>query len=210
MVYGAYKSEILDYLTEALRKGGERACAVKRCFEVTNNSSWYVVVERPFGRCDVALAVQDRWWGGRLAEVVDRMFRCYEHVAVIFPKDGRTFFRRADDRTDFLYACNELGLSQYDSEQKRRMIQFRQEEIYQCGQSNALQYFQLRPQGIINYHFQRVRLDSDRVRPDRSRLRPIANMLYIWTQKDALPDALRIEGNKLVNAHSTITEDLLI
>jgi len=200
MVSGAYKAEILEYLTAALQNGGHVAKQCKKNFGINSNSSWHVLVKNKKGLCDAVLVVQEIWWGKKLENVVNEMQKHYCSVTVVFPKDGETFFKKADNLRDYNYV-EKLGLSAYDKEQQRRIIQFRPEEIYQFGRAGELQYFQLTPRSIACYTFQKVKLDNDRLGKDRSHLRPITNLLYIWTKKEVLTDALRLESGKIVSAH---------
>jgi len=127
-------------------------------------------------------------------------------VAMVFYKDGKTFFRSAAKDNNFKGSLD-LSLKNYTSEQIQRMIMFRPEEAYMAGRCGVLQYYQPKSdrldEALATFGFEPVRFDYSHI-DSRERFKPQnrdSSKLFIWSpdRKEELTDDIRLSKDFLVS-----------
>ena len=177
----AQREAMLDYLVERLYEGGSKIEARKKKL-ATNFPSQYIKVNDN----GIVLLCDREYTGSKFKKIVRAAKDQYENVAVVFLKDGETYFRTANPRAHA--QADGRSLKNLDPEQVQRIMLLRPEEIqFVNGKSGGtIQYYQ--PQSarleecLTEYRFQTVQFDYSHVGNDRFQpLNRTSVREYMWT-----------------------------
>lgn len=194
----AQREAMLDYLVNALHEGGSRvqACSKKL---VTNFKSNYIKVND-----DGLVILCDREY---TADAFKKFVRAakdqYENVAVVFLKDGKTYFRTANPRAHI--QGDGRSLKNYTPEQLQRIMLLRPEEQhFVSGKSGGtIQYYQPKSdrleECLVEYKFQTVQFDYSHVGNDRFQpLNRTSVREYEWKSKNEHKGPVTLDHRALI------------
>jgi hypothetical protein len=184
MVSKKQRKEMLDYLVTRLESSASNVKPISLEF--------YSGIKTNLVKVDndgAVLLVDQKYKNGILKPIYRDLIGQVERLAVVFYKDGRTFFRSAAQDKRWK-SQKGLSLKNYDEEEMNRVIMFRPEESLIFGQNNGiLQYYQPQSQklsqGVVSLEFTPVRFDYSHI-PSSSRFKPEnrdSDKLYIWERK---------------------------
>lgn len=198
MIYERDRERMEEYVASKLEESGNEIIAEKKKI-VPGIYSRYIKVNG-----DGIVLLVDKKYGAenfrRLYGIARKQFG--QHVGVVFFKDGDTFFRSAAPKVDFKRR-HDLSLKEYDTEEVRRMISLRPEELHVEGGASELQYYQpdseRLDEGIVTYTFKPVTYDyshlpgmNEFARGPRDSAR-----LRMWSDSRFTQKPLNLEGDVL-------------
>jgi len=126
-----------------------------------------------------------------------------ENFAVVFYKDGKTFFRSAAE-ANYFKKKNELSLKNYTTEDMQHMILLRPEEIRVNQDKVFLQYYQPESarlqEGISTFRFEPVVFDYSHLEKWYVDDDKDSERLFIWTERIDRSGDLQIHDDYLKKA----------
>ena len=218
MVSQREKRRMQEYVVEKLRLGGEKAEPLtKKLIAGRDINSSYILV----GDNGIVLLVDQtypeecfkRVYNDVSLQRNDKQEPRFSRKAVVFYKDGKTFFRssmagrggKAELESMRFKQKYKLSLKNYSTEDLRKMITFRPEEILAFNSIDSLlQYYQPKSErleeGIISYNFTPVHFDYSHLagidfRPSDTD----SKRLHIWESDNFNGNSLFL-GEKLLHS----------
>ncbi|HLC87398.1 MAG TPA: hypothetical protein VJH65_03945 [Candidatus Nanoarchaeia archaeon] len=192
------KEHMIDYLFGKLEEGGHTIETVTKEIVPGKKSNYFRVDD------DGLVLLIDSYYTNDSLEKIYRDIKQTKrnNLALVFLKDGKTFFRNAAERHDFKRKYG-LSLKNYKPEETHQMILFRPEEIFMNDRRNYLQYYQpvseRLKEGLISFTFKPVNFDYSHIDPgyqfrpqDRDSIR-----LHIWKERNFTQNSLVLEDGLL-------------
>ncbi|RMD58284.1 hypothetical protein D6825_01350 [Candidatus Woesearchaeota archaeon] len=191
------RRQMLEYIVEKLSLAGERAEPVEKNI-LGSFVSRYIKVE-PSG----IVLLADRAYGcDNFKRFVSSAKAQFEKVAIVFLKDGNTFWRSAAKKAHF--KANGRSLKYYDENDVFKMLSLRPEEKYAVHASHTgeLQYFQPESQrldeSIVQVEFGTINFDYSHIEGERYHPRnTTSKKLYLWKNRKEHDGPLILARRKL-------------
>lgn len=207
MVKKKEKARMMDYLVSSLEGSGPNIAPLRNqningleanCIQV-GNEGVVLLVDQKFPGDSFR-----RLWMGAQSQVGD-------NVAIVFYKDGQTFFRNAAERNYFKKSKG-LSLKHYSDDEMHRMILFQPEEATVNNRRSWLQYFQPESErlseGLVSYKFNTVTYDYDHIDKSEGRFKPSnreSTKVFIWKEKVEHSPQVQFRSPFLVDRHQPQT-----
>ena len=200
----AQREAMLDYLVEKLYEGGERHLTASSKRLAGSVPIQYIKIsEQDPENKGIVLLCDREFTKNKFTRVVRAAKDQYKNVAVVFLKDGETYFRTANPRA---YAqADGRSLKKLTPEQVQRVMLLRPEEIqFVKGKSGGtIQYYQPKSarldECLVEYKFQTVQFDYSHVGDDRFQpLNRTSVREYLWVGKQDHKGTLKLGNRALI------------
>lgn len=200
----ALQQGMLEYVVRQLTTGGHTVQPVEKKV-IGDHRSRYVKVD---GKKGLVLLIDRHFGRADFEQLRSGAREQFEHVAVVFLKDGVTYFR--SDARHGHARTRGRSLKHYSAQDANRMLLLRPEEISEwerirtvdekTAAERILQYYQpsserLR-EGVVTFEFRPVTFDYSHVEEIHLPRRE-SKRVYEWTDRWERRGALKLEGDFL-------------
>lgn len=189
------KKQMLDFLVSKLED--ENRKVLPQSITLHGNKIDYILTEE-----GLILLVNKKFGDDNFNKVLNAIRNEFKNSGIVFYKDGKTFFRNAQEKYDFKRKYS-LSLKNYNSEQMNRMIILTPEEIIANNQKNLVQYYQPNSERLeemlVTYKYNPVNFDYSHIN-SHEQFKPddkSSKRLYIWNDKHETNKPLKLESNIL-------------
>ena len=189
--------QMLDYIVAKLESSAGRIIPVTRKVVRNTNTNYLEVDDN-----GLVILVDKKYTGPGFRALCRELAGGKTDVAVVFFKDGTTFFRNAME-ANYFKSEHDLSLKHYTPEQMRRMILLSPEEIFIQDRGRDIQYYQpdseRLEEGIETFTFRPARFDYSHISSDRFiPSNADSKRLFIWGDRRHEPGDLELAGNYLI------------
>ena len=191
------KRRMRDYVAEHLEGGGSSIISAKgEPNHIVQDGNLVLLVDKHFGE-------------DRFRRILTQAKGINPNFAILFYKDGKTFFRNAAHGEEAGLKGNRykstlgLSLKNYSQEEINRMITFRPEELLvEDARKSVIQYYQPKSEGleegIVTYKSEPVIFDYSHLPPQGfARGEEDSKRIRIWREKVLRDCPLKIESGYL-------------
>jgi len=211
MANKALQHRMMDYLGQKLSDGGHKVVPKTRDLLAHLNPAWagveshYLLLDNETPQQGLVFLIDKPYTEKRFKPLVRDMTR-FGTLALVFLKDGTTYFRNAATDNDFKRK-HDLSLKNYTSDQTHRMILFRPEERIAYGRSimrpPRLQYYQPASdrleEALVTYAFGRVQFDYSHITSDRYHPTDTeSERIFIWKKQETHEGSLTLSNGLLL------------
>ncbi len=228
MTSKAQKKDMLDYIVERLGNSGEMLeprsdseFGIKASYIRVGAHGLVLLIDRTFSRKEFNMLYSRAENYAALTETYAPTGEPITKLAVVFFKDGKTYFKSA--AKDIASAQRDGSLKQYTSQDLHRFISCQHSEkriieqtIHSPRKRTRIQYYQPESdrlsQALVSFTFRPVMLDYRHLAQSAidnlvyhgkvtSRENPTAesSKMYIWTEEQIICTDLALPGNALVD-----------
>lgn len=204
MVKKADRKRMQEYVASKLECAGSTILSINGdtngilVMQEDNTQGLVILVDREFPNEEL-----DRLYRSRVQQTTP-------NTAIVFYKDGKTFFRNAAHGVEAglegkRYKSDKgLSLKNYSSEGVNKMIILRPEERFAMHNKRSIQYYQPESQrleeGIVSFRFQPVVFDYSHIPVEErvSGITEVSKRLGIWDKKAEITGPLAISHGFLI------------
>ena len=194
------QKEMLEYIVDKLERGSMNVNVTPKNRRIVGNKSTNYI---QIGDDGLVILVDKKYTEEGFRTLCRELTKGRKDAAVVFYKDGETFFRSAA-QANYFKKEHSLSLKHYTSEQMTKMMLLSPEERFIQERRTSLQYYQPDSanleRGIETFRFEPVRFDYSHI-SSYEKFKPQdadSKRLFIWTERTHEPENLKLEDNRLM------------
>lgn len=179
------RERMLEYVVERLRQGGESCEPFRKNLNLSGDFVSQYIKIVPSG---LVLLCDRVYTESNFERCVYTAKKRFENVAVVFLKDGVTYFRAAMPKV--VPKAEGRSFKQYKNQDLSRMIELTRAEVRCVEGTSGGKVFYYQPlsdrlnEAVATYVFQTCQFDYSHVTPDRFQPRDrTSKRIYQWTDK---------------------------
>ncbi len=210
-----YKDQMLDYVVRNLSNGGHdvrirRQDLLCKMNPAMKGESTYLLVDADTPEKGLVLLVDRVYTGAKFDILTSGIRKSWSNSAVLFLKDGETYFRNSASRHDYKRR-KDLSLKEYTADETHKMIMLSPAEIKEMMRNRKrngtmdLQYYQPKSErleeAIVTYRFDTVEYDYSHVPSYRFQVRNReSERIFIWKEKLERTGQIKLHNGRIICA----------